>query len=415
MLLCVSVVDASHADWEALLDAFDAVSPLVEDARPGLAFLEMRGIAGTPFDWMAQVRAIAQTLGVAVRVGAGATKIAARGAAHVADGTAWLAGSERAQLAPLPLTMLDLEPEIVERLRLLGIDRLGALARLPHGPFVRRFGREAARWHAEACGRDVAPFVPRGHAIAIGASLFGEGRVEDEAQVFFALRLLLSRICCDLDRGGKRTGLLALDVELEDGATQAFEVPLALPTAHERSMFDVVRAKLEGATFPAAIIGLRLRALRLEEGGESKALFAADDIDPQTVAVTLARLEAAVGAAVRRARTRDAHALENRFAYSAFEAPKSELLAAPAPAFPAELVPQLRLVPTVEIAVRTHDGAPAFVDARAVLEYAGPWRVDEGWFGAPVARDEYDVVLDDGGYHRIYCEGERWYLRGSYD
>jgi hypothetical protein len=50
-----------------------------------------------------------------------------------------------------------------------------------------------------------------------------------------------------------------------------------------------------------------------------------------------------------------------------------------------------------------------------VLEYAGPWRVDEGWFGAPVARDEYDVVLAGGGYYRIYREGERWYLRGSYD
>jgi protein ImuB len=414
MLLCVSVSNPSP-DWAALLDALDAVSPVVEDARPGLAFLEMRGIDGTPAAWMAHVRAIAQTLGITVRVGTGATRIAARGAAHVADGTAWIAGSERAQLAPLPLTLLDLEPEIVERLRLLGVDRLGALARLPHGPFVRRFGRAAARWHAEACGRDVAPLVPRGHAIALGASLFGEGHVEDEAQVFFALRLLLSRICGDLDRSGKRTGLLALDIELEDGATQVFEVPLALPTAHERSLFDVLRAKLEGATFPAAIVGLRLRALRLEEGGESKALFAADDIDPQTVAVTLARLEAAVGAAVQRARTRDAHALENRFAYSAFEAPKSELLAAAAPAFPPELVPQLRLVPTSEVAVRTRAGAPAFVDAKAVLECAGPWRVDEGWFGAPVVRDEYDVVLADGGYHRIYREGERWYLRGSYD
>jgi len=227
MLLCVSVSEPS-SDWPALLDALDAVSPLVEDTRPGLAFLEMRGIDGTPAAWMAQVRALAQSLGIAVRVGSGATKIAARGAAHVADGTAWLAGSERAQLAALPLTLLDIEPEIVERLRLLGIDRLGALARLPHGPFVRRFGREAARWHAEACGRDVAPFMPRGHAIALGASLFGEGRVEDEAQVFFALRLLLSRICGDLDRSGKRTGLLALDIELEDGATSDSESRVSL-------------------------------------------------------------------------------------------------------------------------------------------------------------------------------------------
>jgi hypothetical protein len=48
MLLCVSVSEPSSSDWAALLDALDAVSPLVEDTRPGLAFLEMRGIDGTP-------------------------------------------------------------------------------------------------------------------------------------------------------------------------------------------------------------------------------------------------------------------------------------------------------------------------------------------------------------------------------
>ncbi len=415
MLLCVSVSAETCPQWEEMLDALDAVSPLVEDTRPQLAFLDMRGIDGHPAQWMARARAALRPFDVPVRLGVAATKIAARGAAQVADGTYWPAGSQRAALAPLPLTLLDLDAEIVERLHLLGIDRLGALAHLPHGPFVRRFGRAAARWHTEARGCDATPFLPRGHAIAIGASLFGEGRVEDEAQVFFAVRLLLGRICADLDRCGKRAGTLCIDIELEDGATRAFDVPLAIPTAHERAMFEVIRAKLEGATFPAAIVGLRLRALRLEEGGESKALFAADDIDPQTVAVTLARLEATVGEAVRRARTREAHTLEERFAYSAFEIPKSELLAASKPSFTEELVPQLRLVPTTEIAVRTHDGQPAFIDSQVVLECAGPWRIDEGWFGVPVVRDEYDVVLEDGGFHRIYRQGAQWYLRGSYD
>jgi len=50
-----------------------------------------------------------------------------------------------------------------------------------------------------------------------------------------------------------------------------------------------------------------------------------------------------------------------------------------------------------------------------VLDCAGPWRVDDGWFESPVMRDEYDVLLDDGMLCRIYRQGERWYLRGAYD
>jgi hypothetical protein len=58
---------------------------------------------------------------------------------------------------------------------------------------------------------------------------------------------------------------------------------------------------------------------------------------------------------------------------------------------------------------------PAKVGTRAVLDCAGPWRVDDGWFEAPTVRDEFDVLLDDGMLCRIYRQGQQWYLRGAYD
>ncbi|HEY1656522.1 MAG TPA: hypothetical protein VGF86_15575 [Candidatus Tumulicola sp.] len=419
MLLCISAPDHPRALWEELLDALDAVSPLVDDVRPGLAFLDMRGIAGTPPEWMARTRAILAPLKVPLRLGAGDTKIAARAAAHFNDGTVCAAGRARALLAPLPLALVDVDRDTAERLRLLGIDRLGDLARLPHGPFVRRFGPQAARWHALANGIDRTPFVPRGHAVAIEAALFGEGRADDEAQVFFALRMLLARIATDLERCGKRAGTLALDLELEDAHTHRFEIPLASPTAQERAMLDVVRAKLEGVTFPAAIVGLRVRAGGLEEGGEALPLITGDDFDPQIVAVTIARLEAVLGATVRRARTRPAHVLEERFEYDRFEAPQRTAVAAPpAPELSEAIVPQLRLLTVAEIAVQVRRGEPAFVGdpPQAVLECAGPWRIElDGFPGEPLARDEYDVVIEDGRRCRIYHQGPHWYLRGLYD
>ena len=81
------------------------------------------------------------------------------------------------------------------------------------------------------------------------------------------------------------------------------------------------------------------------------------------------------------------------------------------------MIPQLQLLEVREIEVRTVGGAPAFVGSppRAVLECAGPWRIEENWYATPLARDEYDVLLDGGALYRIYRQGETWYLRGSYD
>ena len=426
MLLCVSVagdwlIGETHALWEEMLDALDAVSPLVDDVRSGLAFLDMHGIDGGAQAQIVRVRNALARFECSMRIGAGTNKIAAQAAAYVADASIWEPGTERALLSPLPLTLLEIDPAIIERLRLLGIERLGDLARLPHGPFVRRFGVAAARWHELARGVDRRPFVPRGHAVAIEASIFGEGRAVDEAQVFFALRMLLARICNDLERCGKRAGTLRLAVELEDAGTCDFDVSLATPTAHDRTLFEMLRAKLDGTKFTAAIVGLRLQALRLEEGGEEQALFCADDLDPQRVAVTIARLEAALGSGVARARTREAHLLEERFSYEPFKLPARALLERTQPR--SELVPQLRLLEVREVSVQLRGGEPAMVDRQAVRQCTGPWRIAErpsfsklalsGVEG--VTRDEYDVVLEDGTFARIYHQGSRWYLRGVYE
>ncbi len=422
MLLCVSVASATqempHELWEEMLDSLDAVSPLVDDVRPGLAFLDMRGIAGDAPAWIARTHSTLLPFGLAPRIGMGPSKIAAQAAAHVADGSVCVSGAEGELLAPLPLSLLEIDPATIERLRLLGIRRLGDLARLPHGPFVRRFGSASSSWHELARGIDRRPFVARGHAVAIEASIFGEGRAADEAQVFFALRVVLARVCSDLERCGKRAGALRLAIELEDAGACDFDVPLATPTAHERTMFDMLRAKLEGTTFAAAIVGLRVAALQLEEGGEAQPLFCADDLDPQRVAVTIARLEAALGAGVARAQTRDAHLLEERFSYEPFTLPPRDMLEKPH--VHAELVPQLRLLEVREVPVLLRGGEPAVVDREAVRECSGPWRVAErahtipSEAQGPVTRDEYDVVLESGTFARIYRQGSHWYLRGVY-
>lgn len=412
MILCVTMAAPGDEAWRDILDAFDALSPLIEDARAGLAYLDMHGVPGDLPAWRRRVQAIIAP--AAAAVGVGPNRFCARAAAWIGDGTCIDAADALARLRPLPLEVLELDAQVVERLHLLGVTTLGALAALPHGPFVRRFGPAAAVWHDAARGIDRAPLQPRAHAMAIEAAMLGEGSAESEAAVFFALRVLIARICEDLERCGKRASALEIEIELESADRARIEVQLAAATAQEREMLDVLRAKFEGMQFESPICGLRLRALGLEEGGEALALLRADEIDRAAVAVVLARLEAILGEPVRRARTCAAHPLEERFAYEPYTVPPRD--ANGAKMRESKLVPQLRLLAVSEIEVRLRRGEPAMVGARSVQRCFGPWRIDEGWFvGGGIARDEYDVVFEDGEICRIYRQGERWYARGSYD
>ncbi len=413
---------ARAARWQSLLDALDAASPLIEDAGEGCAYLDMRGIGGPPEGWLQAIREIVQAAGLPAALGIGERRFIARAAAGHGDERVCPAGAEAAFVAPLPLAVLELPPQICERLELLGVTTLGELAALPHGPFVRRFGAEAARWHALARGLDDAPLRPRPHRTRIARTLYGEGSAASEEQVFFALRTLVAQVADDLRLLGKRAAVLALTLECDDGTTHPLTVRVAHPTARETMLFDLVRARLEGLTLEAPVSGLQLGVDRMESGGVPLPLFAGDDPDPEAVELALARLDAAFGeGAALRARVVEGHRPETQVAYERFTpeslAARTWRLSAPA-ALAGTTALQYRVIAPRPIDVVLERGAPCFVGTPplAVRECAGPWRVREGWWSsAPLARDDYDVLLEDGALLRIAREPDGWRLRGLYD
>jgi protein ImuB len=422
-----------RALWERALDALDAASPLVEDAGDGVAFLEMRGIAGDESRWLASVRDAlvgdADLAALPLHVAIAPNKFTARAAARVRDGSIVRAGDERAFLAPLSLRFLDLDLATIERLQLFGVANLRTLAALPHGPFVRRFGPDAARWHALAGGVDDEPIVPRPRRTVIDRSLFGEGTAEREDQLLFALRTLVARVAEDLAFAGKRCAAVRLEMECEDGDRIALPIALAQPTSQTATIFDLARTRLEGITLRSPVIGLRLAAERLEEGGAELSLFAGRDPDPEIVGIALARLDAALGPhAARRAYVTAGNRYEACMAYAPFTAERvarttRAAIAATTHDRDTETgTLTYRVLAPRAVEVRLKAGRPAFVGGRAVLDVAGPWRVDEAWWaealdtaGRPIQNDAYDVLLDDGALCRIVSERGAWYLSGTYD
>jgi protein ImuB len=256
--------------------------------------------------------------------------------------------------------------------------------------------------------------------------LYGEGEASSEEQVLFALRTLVGWVVDDLAAAGRRAGRLVLTLECDDGESHVLTTRVAQPTAVPATLFELLRARLEGVTLTAPVTGLRLAAEELASGGVALSLFAASDPDPDAIGIVLARLDAALGEGkALRARVVDGPRIERRFALEPFTL---EILATRGPrAEPAPLAAaatlQLRIVAPQPVDVRIFEGAPRFVGSppQQVVDHAGPWRVEERWWGLatgegpPLARDEYDVCLDDGALLRIAREGDAWSVRGVYD
>jgi protein ImuB len=414
------------AVWHDVLEALDTASPLVEDGGWGRALLEMAGIEGSAEGWIDAVRGALAGFDLPVRVGLGPNPFVAQAAAVLGDGTI-CADDPAAFLAPFPLEQLDCGAAVCARLRLLGIATLGELAALPHGPFVRRFGPPAARWHEQARGIDRRRLRPRPRALRIDRHAYGEGEAASEEAVLFALRALVGRVVDDLGAAGKRAGRLVLALECENGDVRELTTRVAQPTAVPGTLFDLLRARLEGIVLDAPVVGLRLAAEALEDGGVPLTLFAASDPDPDALGIVLARLEAAFGEGrAQRGRVVEGPRVERRSAREPFtlQALVTTSWSADAPApLPQTATLQFRLVAPQPITVRVIGGTPRFVGtpAQTVLDAAGPWRVEEAWWasatgsGERLVRDEYDVLLDDGSLVRLAHERSTWSIRGVYD
>jgi protein ImuB len=424
-----TVVDDRERDaaiWHDVLEALDAASPLVEDAGWGRAFLEMSGIEGSAPGWIRAVHNALAGLDLPRRAGIGPNPFVAFAAAVQGDGTICEA-DPAAFLAPFPLEQLDCGDSVCDQVRLLGVGTLGELAALPHGPFVRRFGPDAARWHEWARGIDRRRLRPRPRALRIDRRSYGEGEATSEEAVLFALRSLVNRVVDDLGAAGKRAGRLLLALECENGDVRELTTRVAQPTAVPATLFNLLRARLEGITLDAPVVGLRLAAELLEDGGVPLALFAGSDPDPDALGIVLARLDAALGdGGAQRVAPIAGPRMERRFTHAPFTleplVTKTWTLGSAA-SLPHTATLQYRMLEPQPVAVRVIGGAPRFVGtpAQTVLDAAGPWRVEEGWWagttgsGEQLARDEYDVLLDDGSLIRIAHERSSWSIRGIYD
>lgn len=430
------VASARHA----LLEAALGVSPRVEDGGPGVVYVDLAGLARLH----GGEHAIAQRLvraarGVGLDATAGvagsrtAARVTARGATRV---TVVPPGEDRAALAPMPLSALDLPPSLEATFARWGIATLGGLAGLPREGLAMRLGPAGLRAQDEALGLDRQPFRPWTPPPFWQEAQGVDWEISSWDRLAPVLGALLDRLTARLDAAHLSADVLRLELGLATGGHDERVVSLACPLREPKPMLALIALELEvrppsGPITRAAVSAHAVRAEPVQGGLGQRPSPALRDL-----AATLARLATLVGRdnfgspVLLDSHRADAIALEP------FAPPPSperdpagtdgEITATAgdgtAPlAFRRLRPPRRAEVETAEdgpVRVRFHDALGGVSAPVAIVARAGPWRTSGEWWDTGAwARDEWDVALADGMLCRLVRDRltGAWFLDGAYD
>jgi protein ImuB len=352
-------------------------------------------------------------------------------------------GTDAAYLAPFPVTLLDLDDDLAETLRSLGLVTIGQLAALAAGEVEARFGPTGLDAHRLARGLDArGPTTPRDDALPAVEVELG-GPVSTAEPLLFVLKGALASLGETLHTKGLAAREVTLELQLDDGSTAVRAVRPARPTSHPDALFDHCRTALESWQLSEPATALRFSAaVTVPASGEQGDLLAPRWADPAALAAAFERIRSSEGPdAVAVPRACDAHLpadqgawVEDTDARTHRDARARGYRGTGAPEDPGahgEPTAALRLLPAATpIHVRLgRSGLAAFRhDDRwhDVAEWCGPERLAPRWWrhdGAGPAgqvagpRDYYTARTADGTLWLLYRSDTAglWFLEGWLD
>jgi nucleotidyltransferase/DNA polymerase involved in DNA repair len=140
---------------------------------------------------------------------------------------------ERTFLQPLPVTLLPLGQDTLQRLGFLGLRTLGQYAALPPGAVWQQFGRSGRLAQRCARGEDDRPVVPRSQRRRLAAHCDLEDPLVEQERLLAAVRRLIAPLLLELRESLQACGHVRLTVHFDSGAQERAHSFL-FPTADER-------------------------------------------------------------------------------------------------------------------------------------------------------------------------------------
>lgn len=426
LVRCTIAEETVAAARRALLDACYGLSPRLEDAAPGLVFVDILGLErllGADVQIAERLARASRAVGLPARVGVAATRTAARVAARLAARTAVIApGEEAAALAPVEVKTLEWPADVAAALARWGITTLGELAALPRDGLAARLGPAGLAAHDLACGRDTRPFRSWTPPPFWEEAQALDWEIDTLPALEAVLDRVLGRLTARLAAAHLAADGLQLRLALLSGAHHARALTLACPMDEARPMLTVLMHDLAARPPQAAIAGVAVQAHAVPRRAVPGVLGRPAAPAVRDLATVLSRLAKLVGADnVSAAAVADSHhpdawipAPLHTEADDSIDPPPS---AEPALAF-RRLRPPRAVTVETDAAGRPVAVRGALSDVARVVRCAGPWRTSGEWWDTDRwSREEWDVALDDATVVRLLHDplDGCWLLDGAYD
>ncbi|MGD9047157.1 MAG: hypothetical protein PVF77_03835 [Anaerolineae bacterium] len=268
-----------RGEQEAMLQLLEEVSPGVEPHGWGAAYVDLgdlvRGHAGAVALCQEVGRQVRQEMGPALQPALGwdSSKFTAQAAARRTQPghlRAVDAIRERDFLQPLPVSLLPLAGDVVQRLGFLGLRTLGQYADLPRAAVWQQFGRPGRLAHRCARGEDDRPVVSRRHAPQLAAEIELEAPLAERAPLVAILRRLVSPLLAELRGNLQACGQVRLTVCFDTCSrerTRSLEQARSFlfPVSEEDRVVRALEQLLDGMKWQAAATSLAVSLAQIQD------------------------------------------------------------------------------------------------------------------------------------------------------
>jgi len=335
-------------------------------------------------------------------------------------------GQEANTLAPLPVIVLELEPELEETFTSWGIKTLGALAALPEKALIARIGQTGYRLQALSRGEYqhlLVPVEPSPDAI-LSETTELEHPVDLLEPLLFLLGRMLEQIVARAADRALAIAYVETRLVLDSASRQEHRrvVRPALPECNHHTLLKLIQLDLEMHPPQAAVIGLYMQAQPARPQTGQQGLFVPQTPEAGQLEVLLARLRKLLGEdRVGAPELLDSHR-PDAFRLVPFVPNPGAVSQAAGNGIHTSALRLLRPPHAVRVRIESSRIVALSLDGKnvPVQKASGPWKTSGAWWtNSDWCREEWDVTL--GEREKLYCRvafdprAQCWYLTGIYD
>lgn len=261
--------------FDKILDSLEQISPLVEGAHLGCAYLGLKGLEGL----YPSLTALSGVVRAAVpevyeaRIGVAEGKfIACLAALYSEQGKCQiLKGDVGAFLQDIPCDVLPVSQKSKKKLHDFGLHTLGQAAQLALGPLQAQFGYEGKRISDLAQGHDDTPLYPRQSEEMIEESMTLSSMTVSLDAILAAIESLLSRAYTREGLNGKGIRKLTFWAQVWCSGYWERSINFKEPAMNARAALSRIRDVLSNSPFPGAVeeLGLKVTGLSREKRRQS--------------------------------------------------------------------------------------------------------------------------------------------------